>query len=120
MKKYILAILTILLIFGLVGNVFASDAQRQTSKYTTSGAEIIQSSAGKVFSVTAIASANAGWIALYDSATGLDVTSATEPKIEIQEATAFNTGKKEFPEGLVFHNGIYLEGTDAKAIVYYH
>jgi len=115
MKKYILAIL---LLF-IAGNVFASDAQRQTSKYTTSGATAIQSTSGKVFSVSMISSgAAAGWVALYDSAT--QVALGAKPKIEIQTATQYDTAIKEFPEGLVFHNGIYLEASNATTIVYYH
>ena len=117
MKKLIA--LTILLIFGIAGNVFADDAQRQTSQYISTGdVTEVKSSAGKVFSITSIATSNGGWVAVYDSSSS--TISGLSPKIEIMEATQNNTGRKEFPEGLKFHKGIYVERSNAKIIVYYH
>ena len=107
-----------LFLLCFTGAVIADEADRQESKYTTAGALQIKTSAGEVFGITSIASSNGGWIALYDSSNS-GITASTEPKIEIQEATANNTGIKDWPEGLNFYNGIYMEGSNVKAVIYY-
>ena len=116
MKKISLILLLVMCFWGIS---FASDADRQVTKQITSGdVTAIKITAGEVFSVTMTATSNGGWIALYDSASS--AIAGKEAKIEIMEATANNTGTKEFPEGLNFYNGIYIERSNASAIVYYY
>jgi hypothetical protein len=117
MRKIILGITIIL--FCFLSFSFADEADRQISKYTTAGTLQIKTSAGEVFGLTIIATAANGWIALYDASSNSNITSSTEPKIEIQTATQYNSAIKDFPEGFNFYNGIYMEGTNVKAVIYY-
>jgi len=118
MRKIILNIILILCLFN---PAIASDADRQNSDYVINpNQEAIKTSAGEVFGLTMIATSNGGWIALYDAASASEITSSTEPKIEIMEATANNTVIKDFPEGLNFYKSIYADGSNVKAVIYYY
>jgi hypothetical protein len=118
MRKIILGITIIL--FCFLSFSFADEADRQNSDYVNNPNKVdIKTSAGEVFGVTAIATANGGWVALYDVSSASDITVSTEPKIEIAEATANNTGIKDFSEGLNFYNGIYVDGSNVKTVIYY-
>lgn len=113
-------ILSIFLVLCLMPFLYAQEADRQEAKYfPASGTLQLKTTAGEIFGLTMIASSNGGWIAIYDRSSNSGLTASTEPKIEIQEATANNTGKKDWSEGLNFYNGIYMEGSNVKAIIYY-
>jgi len=116
MKKLILSLMIVLLLPGVS---FARNAERQQSEFYE-GAEVIKSSAGTVFSVTVSATASNGWTAVYDVSSISDITSSTEPKIEIQTATQYNTEIKEFPSGLKFYNGITIDRGNSQGVVYYY
>ena len=119
MKKTIILMIANMFLFTSLS--FASEADRQVSKYTaitTNGVQVT-SVASEVFGITAIATAANGWVAVYDTTTPSSITASTEPKIEIREATSGNTGIKDWLEGLDFYTGIYAEGSDVKTVIYY-
>ena len=115
-----------IILFLILGLVFAPlafgepvNAEREISKYYT-GIGVIKSTPTTVFSITMTASGAAGWIAVYDASSGAGITVSTEPIIEIQNATQYNTIVKDFINGHKFYNGIYIEGTAAHGVIYYY
>lgn len=117
MKKIILMAVAILFIFSNIA--IATDADRQVTKYVSSGDRTeIKSSSGEVFGVSIMATSGNAWIAIYDSATS--AIDGDEPLVEVSAATQYNSAVKDFPEGLNFYTGIYLERSNASAIVYYY
>lgn len=119
MKKILFFLLIGLLLYT---PAFCSDAERQLSHYEdTAGTTAIKVSAGTVFSVSMVATANAGFINLYDTtATDMGTIATLEPKVEIREATQYNSGNKEFSEGFKFYKGIVIYVSNATANVYYY
>lgn len=110
-------------LFAATRNVQRQISDRVVTDYNVSSPtsdRLIKDSAGTVFGVTMSARDANGWIAIYDSSDGSGITSSTEPKIEIQEATQYNTGVKDFIDGFKFYNGIYVEGNNAQSIIYYY
>jgi len=124
MKRLLLNLTIVLMILFLQGVSFAGDAERQQSEFYYADvpyeSEVIKSSAGTVFGITMSAVTANGWVAVYDVSSASDITSSTEPKIEVQQATQYNTGGKDFPDGLKFYNGIVTEGDNAQGVIYYY
>lgn len=123
MKKLILSLMIVLLFTG-ISFAETKDVERQQSEFYNADvpyeSEVIKSSAGTVFGITMSAVVANGWVAVYDVTQVTDITSSTEPKIEIQTATQYNTEKKDFDSGLKFYNGIVTEGDNAQGIIYYY
>lgn len=120
MKKAILVLaFLILLSFGLA---YADDAQRQVTDAIATGTSTtvteIKSTAGKVYSVSMVATLGAGWVCLYDS-TSSTVT-GLEPKIELSAATQYNMASQDFEQGLEFYKGIYAQRCHSSVIVSYY
>jgi hypothetical protein len=115
-----------IILFLILGLVFTPlcfgepvNAERETSKYYT-GTGVIKASPATIFGITMTASTGAGWIAVYDASSNTGITASTEPIIEIQNATQYNTIVKDFANGHKVYNGIYIEGTTAHGVIYYY
>ncbi len=123
MKKLLLLIFfSVLFISSLYAE--SRDSGRQQSDFYHADVPYprttIKSTQGTVFGITMSAVAAKGWVAVYDLASAGDITSSTEPKIELWKATQYNTEPKDFNNGLEFYNGIIVEGDNAQGIIYYY
>jgi len=118
MKKLILA----LMIVGLLcSSVYAEtrNENRQVSSGldSTTGTDVIKSSPGQLFGANILATSNGGWIAVYDSSN--TTLSGKTVLLEIGEATSGNSKIETLP-GITCFNGITVESSNAKFIIYYY
>lgn len=123
MKKLLLLIFFSVL---FVSSVYAEsrDSGRQQSYFYHADIPysdtVVKSTQGTIFGITMSAPTANAWVAVYDVVSADSITSSTEPKIELQTATQYNTETKDFDSGLEFYNGIIIEGDNAQGIIYYY
>jgi hypothetical protein len=126
MKKIIFSLTICLLLLGLGLPAFAQKYSREVNEpgyveavaRNTDGALVSQPC--YIHAATIYASSGSASIALYDAtsaATGPNIVSNL--KIEIGEATQYESNRIEFTPPIKMNNGVYVDVTNAYAIIEY-
>lgn len=127
MRKLLFSLLLVTgLGLGVIQETFAGPFDRETATeagYVNSVSrfndDTLISRPAYVYAVTVLAEAANSYVKLFDTVSGAAPVDIDKPKIEVGEATQYDTTRYQFNPPVRFENGIYADVTSGSVVIEY-